>query len=102
MIEISSLSRQYFPAIITIRDGDPTSSIVQMAFTLNNADPADADWQSASWSTELGPLPGDYIALCLIGPGGTIALAKGEYSAFTKITSNPEVPVIPCGTLTIT
>lgn len=102
MIEQSSLSRQYVPVVITIRDGDPTSSVVQMAFTLNDADPVDGDWQSASWSTQPGPLPGDYIAECLIGPGGTITLAKADYSIFAKITSNPEVPVIPCGTLTIT
>jgi hypothetical protein len=101
-MELSSLSRQYVPVVITIRDGDPTSSPVSMAFTINEADPVDADWQAASWSDQSGPLPGDYVALCLIGPGGTIALPKGEYSIFAKVTSNPEVPVIPCGMLTLT
>jgi hypothetical protein len=101
--EQSSLSTAYVPVIITIRGDDPTANLVQMAFTLNGADPADGDWRSASWSATPGPLPGDFIAQCLIGPnGGTIALAKGDYSTWAKITANPEVPVIPCGQLTVT
>jgi len=103
VIEQSSLSTQYVPVVITIRGDDPTSSTVAMAFTLDEADPVDGDWQAASWSPQPGPRPIDYIAWCLIGPnGGTIALAKGDYSIWAKITSTPEVPVIPCGTLTVT
>ena len=102
MIDQSSLSRQYVTVIVTVRGDDPTGNPVQFAFTLDQADPLDGDWQTASWSTTPGPLPGNYIAQCLIGPGGTIALGKGEYAIWVKITASPEVPVIGAGTLQLT
>lgn len=92
-------SLEWVPCTITAEasDGgvyDPTSDTVQMAFTLNSADPSGGDWNTASWRTLTSGSRDVYQALCLVGPGGTIALTAGNYSVWVKVTDSPEVPVI--------
>jgi hypothetical protein len=101
VIHRSALSRQNISLVITTSTGDPTALPLAMAFPAPGTDPVDADWQSGTWSTTPGPLPGDYIGQCLVGPGGTIALAVGVYDVWFKVTGNPEVPVGKATQLTV-
>ena len=99
-IIISSLSTVYVqvPVYATIGGAayNPTSDVVQMAFTLNGANPGSGDWKTASWTS--GPGSGSYLAQILVGPGtGGLSLATGSWTTWVKVTDNPEVPVINCG-----
>jgi hypothetical protein len=100
----SSLSLQYVPfQVLPSAFGpivNPTSDPVQFAFTLGGADPA--VWYAGSWAGTTALLNGAYTALCLVGPGGTVALPRGTYSTWIKITDSPEIPVIGAGQLQIT
>jgi len=99
----SALSLQYVGCYVTPTDRpgyDPTADTVQFAFTAQGAVPAVGDWKTGSWETVTGP-PTQYKAKCLVGPGGTIELAKGVYEVWVKITDNPEQPVLTVDTLTI-
>lgn len=78
---------------------NPTGDAVQMAFMLTG-DPASGDWHAASWDTWTYPTL-QYVAKCLVGPAGTVNLAKGTYTGYVKITDNPEVPVKPALILVI-
>lgn len=84
---------------------DPTGDTVKLAFISTGALPADDDFKTAFWETDTTTDPNRpiYTALCLVGPGGTIELARGSYRVYVKITDSPEVPVIPiAGVLQIT
>src|SRR3954452_21641036 len=79
---------------------DPTGDTVQMAFIQGDGSPSSADWHTASWEVN----GTTYYACCLVGPtGGTILPASPvPYTAWVKVTDNPEVPVRPAGQLWIT
>ncbi|MCI3277643.1 hypothetical protein [Streptomyces cylindrosporus] len=82
---------------------NPTSDVVEFAFTTGIAKPASGDWKTGSWDgTEPRAPDGAYLARCLVGPGGTVELPVGQYTMWIRITDNPEVPVIPFGLLRIT
>lgn len=81
--------------------GNPTTDVVQFAFTAPGVDPVSGDWKAGSWQTVAGP-PQVYVAYCWVGPGGTIALAKGVYDVWIKITDAPGVPVKSVDILKIT
>lgn len=76
---------------------DPTGDTVKMAFTDRFTNPVAGDWKTAVWETENG----SYYAKCLVGPGGTVALAADDYKVWVKVTDSPEVPILPSGTLTV-
>jgi hypothetical protein len=101
-ITISSLSTEYVqvPVQATIMGVpyNPTADAVSLAFVVGNAYPT--LWYAGSWVTTA---QGNYLAQTLIGPanGGTV-LAPGTYNIYVKITDNPEVPVIPSGSVTVT
>lgn len=80
---------------------NPTADTVQFAFIapLPNIKPAPSDWQAGSWVTNPGPV---YMAQCLVGPGGTIALAAGVYAIWVKVIDNPETFIPPGGVGTLT
>jgi hypothetical protein len=69
---------------------NPTSDVVEMAFKTGGQPPGNSDWQTAEWDT----VNGQYVAKCLVGPGGTIQLTVGSYTVYVKITDNPEIPVL--------
>ena len=94
-------SLQYIPIIVTCLGGNPTTDTVQMAFTATGVDPQPADWQTASWDTSATLGPNQYLAQCLVGPGGTVALTNGTYQIWVKVTDNPEIPQLPAGQLLI-
>lgn len=71
---------------------DVSSDAVAVAF-MTSGKPIDADWHGAVWD--------DKAARILIGPNG-IPLNPGTYTVWVKITDDPEIPVIPSGSLIIT
>jgi hypothetical protein len=79
---------------------DPTGDAVAMAFMPGSGQPGSGDWNTGSWQTTA---QGIYLAQCLVGPENSgVVLAPGTYAVFVKITDNPEVPVLPSGSLQIT
>lgn len=107
MITQSALSCQYVQAAVSATVSgapyNPTSDVVQFAFTRAPAAPGPSDWVAGSWDGATPRPPGStYAAQCLVGPGGTITLAAGTYTMWIKITDTPETPVINVGLLKIT
>lgn len=96
-MKISSLSREYVRCPISATEAgvtvNPSVDTVVMAFTLDGAEPAAADWKAATWETA----GTTYYARCLVGPGGTVVLPDGVYTVWVKVTDNPEVPVLRAG-----
>jgi hypothetical protein len=81
---------------------NPTTDTVQMAFPAPDVDPVSGDWKTASWETDASATPTVYYARCLVGPGGTVALALGTFDIWIKITDSPEIPAERVGNLQIT
>lgn len=102
-IELASTSTQYVQIPVSaVQDGDiynPTGDLVQMAF-ITSGQPQSGDWHNGSWTTNL---QGFFLAQCLVGPlNGGVVLSPQMYTIWVKVTDDPEVPVMPAGTLTIT
>jgi len=78
---------------------NPTSDLIEMAFTTVGARPGSGDWHTGSWDTAPG---GTYLAQCLVGPGtGGVVLGLGIYSWWVRVTDNPTIPVAEVGQLQI-
>lgn len=61
---------------------DPTTGTVKAAFISTSAKPQAGDWKTCTWDTSL---IGTYRAACLVGTGGAVVLAAGEYYAWLQI-----------------
>lgn len=100
MITVSVLSTEYIrvPVTASVNNApyNPSGDVVQFAFT-TGANPTSGDWHPGLWDSVIGP----YVAQCLIGPAGGVALAVGTWVIWVKITDNPEVPVRSVGQLVI-
>jgi hypothetical protein len=99
---ISALSTEYIQvniqAIVAGEPYNPTADAVSFAFTYGTSAPV--TFYTGSWTTTA---QGMYLAQCLIGPqNGGVVLAQGSYTVWIKISDDPEVPIRPVGTLTIT
>ena len=108
MITLSQLAGSTMPTQFAVNAIDaegnsynPTGDTVAVAFALVTSppttfDPGTATWNAATWSTTPGnPNPVFWVNV-LIGPAnGGIALAAGSYVAYTKITDDPAVPILP-------
>lgn len=101
MINQLASSLQYVNVIVTALDRNPTTDTVAMAFTAPGVDPQAGDWRSATWNTTVTLGANQYMAQCLVGPGGTVTLPIGQYQYWVKVTDNPEIPQLPAGMLTI-
>lgn len=77
-------------------------STAQMAFTTSGADPVGGDWKTATWETDATSGPVTYELMCLVGPGGTVTLAKGTYTMWAKNPESPEINVQQAGILIVT
>lgn len=104
VIRQSVLSTQYVQTLVTISAPvayDPTSDVVQFAFTPSSYPSVSPSvWSAGSWVTFPGPA---YYVQCLVGPANSgVSLAIGSYQAWVKITDNPEVPVLTPFILEIT
>jgi hypothetical protein len=93
-------SLEEVPVTVTAPVGiNPTSDTVQMAFLSvpPPTQPTSLQWNTAAWQSLSIP----YVALCLVGPGGTITLTQGEWYVWIKVTASPEVPVKYAGLLQV-
>lgn len=65
---------------------NPTSTgVVSAAFIPTSAKPQSGDWKACTWDTSL---IGTYRAACMVGGGGAIALAVGEYYTWVRIVDS--------------
>lgn len=88
-VTLSTLSLEKLKVRVTAGGADPTQDTVQMAVTLQGAEPS--VWSAASWTS----VNGVYYATVLVGPGSSLgSLAVGTYSVWVKVTDTPEVPVL--------
>lgn len=114
-LRISSITVEYVRVPVAALDDegvlyDPTEDTVEIAFTTGeDVEPESAEddgdgWQAAEWETsELVTLNvgatsvvTPYKARLLVGPGGLV-LEDGDYTAWVKVTSAPEIPVRAAG-----
>ncbi len=100
-ITLSPISTEYVRVPISATEAgtpvDPTSYPVDMAFVATG-EPATGDWHSASWETA-GTV---FYARILVGPAGGLALARGTYTIWVRITAGLEQPVQEVGLLVVT
>lgn len=101
MITQLATARKNVSVVITALDVNPTTLPVAIAFTTPGVDPQNSDWNTATWNTAAALGPNQYLAQCLVGPGGTVTLANGTYQIWAKVTGVTEVPQEPAGMLTI-
>jgi len=101
VITLSVLSTEYVrvPVAATVAGApyDPRGDVVQFAFVADGVNPVSGDWHTGLWDGGNNP----YVAQCLVGPTGGVALAVGVYNMWVKITDNPEIPVRLVGQLMI-
>lgn len=101
IVNLSVLSRVYLQVPVTVTAAgvayNPTSDVVAFAFPTPGAAPS--AWTAGSWDTSISGGP---VAQILVGPGGTVTLAKGRYTVWVKVTDNPEIPVEEVGLLNVT
>jgi hypothetical protein len=105
-ISLSQLSTQYIivPVSATVAgiSYNPTSDIVQFAFMPTATQvPQSGDWVTGVWETESSNILYPYLALCLVGPAGTINPGIGTYVVYIRIQDNPEVPVLIAGQIQV-
>lgn len=61
---------------------DPRSTAVSMAFLSTGANPVVGDWHAGTWDVSI---IGTYVAGIIVGAGGAVVLAAGEYYAWIQI-----------------
>lgn len=100
LVNQSVLSTAYIQIPVSVSAAgapfDPTLDTVSWAFTTPTGSPT--VWYTGSWDTDPAGTP---LAQVLVGPSGTVTLARGTYTAWVKITDNPEIPVAAVGTVQI-
>lgn len=98
-------SKIYLPVQIWVtKQGepyDPTGDNVQVAVTLLDVDPIDADWKDGDWDQYELNAETVQFARILIGPGGDVSPIRGNYDIHVKIFDSPEIPVIRAGVLIV-
>ena len=105
-VRMSHLATMYvFVPFAVTKSGlpySPTGDAVAFAFMPTPTQvPQNTDWVSGSWDTDTTQVIYPYSAKCLVGPAGTITLGIGAYVIYTKVTDNPEIPVLITGQLQI-
>lgn len=99
IIRLSSTSCEYIRVKVSATESgvviNPTTLAVSFAFPAPGTDPS--TWYNGSWETTST----DYLARCLVGPGGTATLTDGIYDVYVKVASSPETPVKFVGTIVV-
>lgn len=102
MHEQSAASLEYIRVAVSASEAgvavNPTADAVQMAFVAVDTVPISGDYVAATWEVDNGT----YYARCLVGPGGTIALAADHWDVWVEITDTPEIPARKAGRIRIT
>jgi hypothetical protein len=91
MAQVPSISREYLHVPVT---GATDSMPVHIAIVARDTEPADDDWNAATWDGSDAKL--------LIGPGSDMVLTDGVYSVWVRVTASPEQPALKAGLLRIT
>lgn len=102
MYSQSALAKRYIQLQVTKYTptglGDPSASPVAMAFLPTGEDPVSGDWKTGSWvQTPVG----DWLAQCLVGPGGAVTLSPGIYYLWIQITDPSELVIAAVGQLEV-
>jgi hypothetical protein len=90
-MRISSLSKEYLLVTVTA-DVNVLDDVVAWSFTAPAVDPS--VWTAGDWDA-------DGKARILLGPGGSLTLAKGMWEVWLKVTDSPEIPVRRVGQLIV-
>lgn len=104
-LQVYEGSVQYaaWPVVVTDATGavvNPTTDTVEIACQPVRATTA-LDWHAATWVTDTATTPDSYSARVLLGQTPFL-LAAGVYTAWIRITDNPETPILSAGTLYVT
>jgi hypothetical protein len=100
MIQRSALSLEFVRANISATEaGDavtPTGDPISFAFVPIGTKPTTlTTFTAGNWETDDSDATHPvYYARILVGPGGTLTLAVGEYDYYVKVSDNPEIPVL--------
>lgn len=104
LLSLPSITLEYVRIPVTASSQglfvNPTTNTVQMAFIVGSSAPQSGDWKTATWDQTAQPTT-TYVAQCLVGPGGTITLAVGQYQVWLKLIDLPEIIERPAGVLNI-
>jgi hypothetical protein len=75
---IPASSTEYLHVPVTAPAGtDLTATAVRIAVVAHSANPADGEWQDATWQ--------DGAARILVGPGTDTPLAPGDYKVWIRV-----------------
>lgn len=85
------------PAAAPVENDPVEMAFVPGANLDRPGDPDAAGWHPAVWLRPAGQL----AAACVVGPGGTLVLPRGNFVVWVRITDNPEVPAIAADVLTV-
>lgn len=93
-VSISAQALEYVdvgPVVVTVNGVpvNPTADPVSMAFMATTATPGVSDWKTASWNAN----GTNYFAQCLVGTGGAVSLAAGNWYVWVKIQDSPELVI---------
>lgn len=93
--QIPAISVEYVRVAVTGPTGvDLTDLDVELAVVADGQTPDVDDWKVGTWVGS--------SAAVLIGPGTLLPLGQGTYDVYVRITSDPEIPVLPSGSIHIT
>jgi hypothetical protein len=99
-IPVSSRIRMYIPVWPPFGT-DPTIYPVEIGLSADlGKEPIDAAYHPAQWATRrVSVVPAVWEAWMMVGPGGGIVYATGEYMAWVRIDVGPldERPVLKSG-----
>jgi hypothetical protein len=105
MLEISAASLQHVQVPVSARAAGAavilSSDTVKMAFLATGTSPSSGDWKTAQWDTDATTTPSTYRAQCLVGPGGTIVLAAGDYVVWVQVNHSPELTALAAGPMRV-
>jgi len=98
MYSVSALSTEYLLIPVAATEQgitvNPTTQSVDVAATVQGAEPLSGDWKSAAWESDTTDADSPvYSARLLIGPAGVLTLTAGVYELWLRVTDNPEVVV---------
>lgn len=89
--------------VVDITGEDISGATYQVAHILDSlkaTDPSGYPWESPHADSE-SPTPSTRLVKKLV-TGVLVDNAKTKYRVFVKITDNPEIPILDCGTYTVT
>lgn len=97
---IDSTATMYVEVNVDDAPSDPTSDVVEFAFTAPGVDvDTGASWHTGAW--KVGAVD-PYVCRVLVGPSGVETLANGTYAVWVRINHSPEIIVERVGLLPVT